>query len=107
MFVSITYGGFVSAVVSVVVSAVPLRCLCGASAVPLRWHLPLRCVLFFCFCGASAACFVFLFLRCHFCFCGVSAEAFLGRVVVQIPQNLFLRCLCGEICFCGNLLLTT
>ena len=88
VFVSIIYGGFVSAVVS----AVPLRCLCGASAVLLR-----------CLCGASAVCFVFLFLRCHFCFCGVSAEAFLGRVVAQ---NLFLRCLCGEICFCGKLLTT-
>ena len=78
VFVSIIYGGFVSAVVS----AVPLRCLCGA---------------------ASGVCFVFLFLRCHFCFCGVSAEAFLGRVVAQ---SLFLRCLCREICFCGKLLTT-
>ena len=39
VFVSIIYGRFVSAVVS----AVPLRCLCGACAVPLR-----------CLCGASA-----------------------------------------------------
>ena len=78
------YGGFVSAIVS----AMHLQCLYGASAVPLRY-----------LCGASAAvCFV-LFLRCHFCFCGVSAEAFLGPVVAQ---NLFLRCLCGGICFCGK-----
>ena len=66
VFVRLIYGGSVSAVVS----AVPLGCLCGASAV----------------------CLFFLFLRCHFCFCGVSAEAFLGPVVAQ---NLFLRCLCG------------
>ena len=87
MFVSIIYGGFVSAVVS----AVALRCLCGASAVPLRCFcgasaVPLRCVLFFCFCGAIFVSAVFL--RRHFwdqlslriCFCGASAEGFVSAV---------------------------
>ena len=46
VFVRIIYGGFVSAVVS----AVPLRCLCGASAVLCGASaVPLRCL-----CGASA-----------------------------------------------------
>ena len=79
VFVSIIYGGFVSAVVS----AVPLRCLCGASAVPLR-----------CLCGVF--CFFvsavpFLFLRC---FCGgIFGPGCCSEFVSAVPlrRNLFLR----------------
>ena len=88
VFVRIICSRFVSAVVSAVPFLFLRVCFCGGILVSA---------------GVSAVCFVFLFLRCHFCFCGVSAEAFLGRVVAQ---NLFLRCLCGEICFCGKLLTT-
>ena len=53
MFVSIIYGGLVSAVASAAplrCSAVPLRCLCGASAVLCGASaVPLRCL-----CGAFA-----------------------------------------------------
>ena len=79
MFVRIIYCGFVSAVVSdasAVVSAVFLRCLCGASAV------------LFCFFVSAV---LFLFLRC---FCGsIFGTSCRSEFVSAVPlrRNLFLR----------------
>ena len=61
-------------------TAVPLRCFCGTSAVPLR------CLLFFCFWGAILVSAVFL--RRHFwdqlllrsCFCGASSQEVVSAV---------------------------